>query len=162
VFFHPLRDIPGPKFAAASIIPYARVLLKGNMVRWLHELHKKHGEVVRISPNELSYISGETAWQDIYGFHTGKKAAEGKYLKDRNFFAKPYNGTWAMLQADTEAHSRMRRNFSHGFSDKALREQEPLVQGYVELLIQRLHEQVQSGSKGKIDLVRWYNFCTFE
>lgn len=117
---------------------------------------------MRIAPDELSYISGETAWQDIYGFHTGKKAAEGKYLKDRMFFAKPYNGVWSILLADTEAHTRMRRNLAHAFSDKALREQESLIQGYVELFIQRLHEQVQNDSKGKVDLVRWYNYFTFE
>jgi hypothetical protein len=28
--------------------------------------------VVRLSPDEVSFISGETAWADIYGFRVGR------------------------------------------------------------------------------------------
>lgn len=141
---------------------YVRKLLKGDLVKWLHELHVQYGEVVRIAPDEVSFISGETAWQDIYGAHTGEKAAKGKYLKDRRWFAEPYNDTWSILQADADAHPRMRKIIAPAFSDKALRDQETLIQGYVELFIQRLHEQVQGAGQGKVDLVRWFNYFTFE
>jgi cytochrome P450 len=162
-YIHPLSRIPGPKLAACSRIPYARTLLKGDLVRWLHELHEKYGEAVRIAPDEVSFISGETAWQDIYGVHTGKKAARGKYMKDRRWFAEPYNETWSILQADDEAHPRMRKAIAPAFNDKAIRGQESLIQGYLGLFIQRLHEQVQDPQKkGEVDIVRWFNFFTFD
>jgi hypothetical protein len=57
----------------------------GNIARWLKELHEEHGDAVRVAPNEVSFISGETAWQDIYGFRTGKHKHTGPYLKDRSW-----------------------------------------------------------------------------
>jgi len=162
LYLHPLRHFPGPKLAAFTRLAYIRALLQGDLVRWLHELHTTYGEVVRIAPDELSFISGESAWHDIYGAHTGEKAATGKYLKDRRWFAEPYNDTWSILQADAEAHPRMRRILAPAFSDRALREQESLIQGYVDLFVQRLHEQASGTENGEVDLVRWFNYFTFE
>lgn len=54
----------------------------------------------------------------------------------------------------------MRRSLSHAFSDKALRAQEPIVQKYVDLLVQRLHEN--SSKDGPIDMISWYNYTTFD
>lgn len=71
-YFHPLSKVPGPKLNALTRIPYIRHLLRGSTVESFVDLHKKYGEVVRISPNEVSFTSGETAWPEIYGFRTGK------------------------------------------------------------------------------------------
>ena len=71
-FFHPLSKVPGPKINALSRVPYIRHLIKGSTVDNAVDLHKKYGEVVRMSPNEVSFTSGETAWPEIYGFRTGK------------------------------------------------------------------------------------------
>jgi hypothetical protein len=51
-----------------------------------------------------------------------------------------------------------RRNFSSAFSDKALREQEPIMKKYFDLLIQRLHENCAK----PVDIVQWYNSTTFD
>ena len=58
-----------------------------------------------------------------------------------------------------EDHSSYRRLLSHAFSDKALREQEPLIKGYIDLLISRLHE---NAAKKAQDMVSWYSFVTFD
>lgn len=60
---------------------------------------------------------------------------------------------------DDADHSRYRRLLSHAFSDKALREQEPLIKKYVDLFISRLHENAKYGSQ---DIVSWFNFVTFD
>lgn len=78
------------------------------------------------------------------------------------FFPPPQNGVYSIIGANEADHSRQRRLLAHAFSDKALREQEPLVQKYVDLLIHRLHEQVQGEKHGKADMVRWYNYTTFD
>ena len=64
--------------------------------------------------------------------------------------------------ADTNTHNRMRKLLSHAFSDSALREQEPLIHSYCDLLITKLHERVDGPMKGHLDLVSWFNFMTFD
>lgn len=56
----------------------------------------------------------------------------------------------------------MRRVLAHSFSDSALREQEPLIMEYCDLLISRLHQQIEGPSKGRVDIMRWFNFATFD
>jgi len=153
LYFHSLAHIPGPLLARATPIPYIRRIRNGQMVPWLEEMHRKYGDVVRVTPTEVSFVTGETAWPEIYGFRTGKNKT-GSYLKDREWFATPPNGVYSMIAADDETHSRMRRNLSHAFSDKALREQEGLVQNLVNLLTQRLHEEVDE-KKPVVDIMRW-------
>jgi len=160
VFVHPLKHIPGPLFARASGIPYTLRMRDGNIVRWIQEQHEKYGDAVRVAPNEVSFISGETAWPDVYGFRTGKYKGTAPYLKDQSWFPKPVNGVWSIIQAGEEDHSRMRRNLSHAFSDKALRQQETLVQSYVDLLVHRLGEHATEGKE--VDIMRWYNYTTFD
>lgn len=43
-----------------------------------------------------------------------------------------------------------------------MREQEPLIGTYVDLLVNKLYEQVSGPSRGKVDMVKWYNFTTFD
>ena len=64
-----------------------------------------------------------------------------------------------MTVKDDGDHSRYRRLLSHAFSDKALREQEPLIKQYVDLLISRLHENVKNGAQ---DMASRHNFVTFD
>ena len=78
------------------------------------------------------------------------------------FFPLPPNGVNGMLAANEAGHSRERRLVSHAFSDKALQAQEHIIQQYVDLRVQRLHEQVKGESYNKIDIVRWYNHTTFD
>ena len=56
----------------------------------------------------------------------------------------------------------MRRLLSHAFSDAALREQEQLITHYLDLLIEKLHQQIVSTAQGKVNFVQWYNFTTFD
>jgi cytochrome P450 len=129
-------------------------------VRWTQQLHDTYGSAVRLAPNDVSFISGETAWADIYGFRTGAHKHTGAYLKDRTWFPTPINGVYTLLAADEADHSRMRRNLSHAFSAQALREQETLVQRYVDLLVFRLGEHAEKGER--VDIMRWYNYTTFD
>lgn len=159
LYFHPLSHIPGPFLARASGIPYSVHMRSGSIAPWIQYVHKTYGDAVRISPGEVSFISGETAWQDIYGFRI-KQHKTPPYLKDRTWLPPPINGTYSLIGADEAAHSRARRNLSHAFSDKALRDQEPLIQGFVDLLVKSLKEECDNGKT--VDIMRWYNYTTFD
>lgn len=95
-FFGPLSKFPGPNIRALSAIPKIRTVINGNDNRELPELHKKFGPVVRISPRELSFASGQ-AWKDIYGF---KKHGQVEFPKDRRFYSKPINGVDGLITAN--------------------------------------------------------------
>ena len=51
---------------------------------------------------------------------------------------------------------------AHAFAESSLREQESLIHGYCDLLIKRLHDQIEGPSKGNVDIVAWFNFTTFD
>ncbi|KAI9820769.1 MAG: hypothetical protein M1827_005139 [Pycnora praestabilis] len=154
VYFHPLANFPGPILAAASQIPVARATAGGRLSYWLRDLHEKYSsDVVRISPNELSFISA-SAWNDMVGYRQGHREFE----KD----ALIYAGVKSLLTANNPDHSRQRRILDHAFTQKALREQEPYIQKYVDVLMSRLEERAISPNKCSIDLVQWYNWLSFD
>ncbi|KAF9694889.1 hypothetical protein EKO04_006712 [Ascochyta lentis] len=160
LFFHPLRHIPGPWLARSTPVPYGLQMRSGKIIEWIQQLHAQYGDVVRVTPTEVSFISGETAWPEIYGFRTGKFKDTGAYLKDNAWFPKPVNGVWSIINSNEADHSRLRRNLSHAFSDKALRSQESLITSYVDLLIHKLSEHAEKGAS--VDIMRWYNYTTFD
>ena len=66
ILLNPLALFPGPWYAACSPLWYVVSLFKGTLAFDVQRLHETYGDVVRISPNELSYRQFE-AWKDIYG-----------------------------------------------------------------------------------------------
>lgn len=156
VFFHPLRSFPGPTLLGMSRIPYCWKLLRGNLPYDMLGLHEKYGDVVRIAPDELAF-SHAAAWKDIMGHNPS-----GDELGKSKIFYRPVEDSPVNIaNADREEHGILRRQLAHGFSEKSMREQEPLIQVYVDLLIQRLHENCAAGSRA-LDLTAWYNWTTFD
>ena len=66
VYLHPLCSYPGPWLARATVFYDTYYLIRGCNAFHHAILHEKYGEVVRVAPNTLSYIS-EDAWPIIYG-----------------------------------------------------------------------------------------------
>ncbi|KAI3259002.1 hypothetical protein CBS147309_7676 [Penicillium roqueforti] len=156
VYFHPLSKYPGPKSMAATRLPYIRMILGGRFPQKMKALHQQYGDVVRIAPDELSFIDG-AAWKSIYGTRVG----HGQKSKDDRFYAPTAGEAPSIIISNDADHSRFRRLLSHAFSDSSLRGQEPIIKGYVDLLMQRLHENIDSGTN-TVDMVAWYNFTTFD
>ena len=157
IYFHPLAAYPGPKLAAASSLWYFRSHVRGTTPQDILALHNEYGPIVRIAPGELSYVS-PIAWKEIYGHKSG---GQHEFAKDKKYHAG-FGKEQSLLNADREYHGELRKQLAHGFSDKALREQEIVIQEFVDLLMQRFREQGQNGGKA-VDLVQWYNvgllFC---
>ena len=86
LYFHPLAKVPGPWYNKVSRIPFAIKTYYGLTGQNAVELHEKYGEVVRISPDQVSFTSGDTAWQEIYGFRTGKQRGEPTMAKNRRWY----------------------------------------------------------------------------
>ena len=67
----------------------------------------------------------------------------------------------SILVAPDDDHARGRRLLSHAFSEKALAEQESLLQSYVDLLISQLGKSA-AATKESQDMVQFYNWITFD
>ncbi|KAB8234015.1 cytochrome P450 [Aspergillus alliaceus] len=84
------------------------------------EAHEKYWPVVRIAPDWVLFTSSQ-AWNDIYGFQHG----EPEISKDTSLY-KTSKTPHTIITADHDPHRLYRRPLSKGFSETALREQEPL------------------------------------
>lgn len=158
VYLHPLASFPGPKSAAASNIPYVRAQVGGKLPQWISALHSAYDSpIVRIAPTELSFISAD-AWKDIYSYRPGHAVFE----RDELTYGKAANGVHTLLTAQKGDHARFRRVLDHAFSDRASRDQEPIVVAHVDTLIRTLHEQVRGQYLGKVDVVKWYHWMSFD
>ena len=129
----------------------------GDLTMKVKSFHEQYGDTVRVTPNQLSF-NGTQAWRDIYGHRSGKRQLQ----RDPGFYIKDSSGIPNIINADDESHNRIRKLLSHAFSEKAMREEEPLITKYFDLLIRKLHEQVEGTANGKVDIVNWYNFTTFD
>lgn len=83
-----------------------------------------------------------------------------KVMDGRGGILPAPNGIHTILTADRHAHSRMRRNVSHAFSEKAMRSQESYVQMYVDQLINGIKKASADGSPQ--NMLNWFNFTTFD
>jgi cytochrome P450 len=113
--------------------------------------------VVRLSPTELSFNTA-AAWQDIYGHKNGRKDLNKHPIHVGA--VDPVPGVSTISMADTENHARQRKALSHGFSKKALWDQEKIVDGFVTKLIDNIHNFASNGMP--FDIVKWFNFVTFD
>ncbi|KAI1433358.1 cytochrome P450 [Xylaria sp. CBS 124048] len=156
VFFHPLRKYPGPLSHQLSAIPRSVHQIYGRLPFHIDQLHKKYGPVVRLAPDELVFSSAQ-AWNDIYGH---RKAGAPELVKYEKFYRLYKHNPQSILNADKQAHSILRRRLANGFSERSLRDQEPIIGGYVNLLITRLKAAVNANSRQNIR--EWYNWTTFD
>lgn len=149
IYFHPLRNIPGPKLWIA--FPFLRyiALVRGRMDINMRAFHHKYGSVIRFGPGEVSFITAQ-AWKDIYGFGPQQP------IKIRHSTSNPSD----IISANDTDHGRIRKALSHAFSAKGLQAQEPILMGYVDKLIERLKGFAESQIPA--DMVKWYNLTTFD
>ncbi|KAL5362245.1 cytochrome P450 [Aspergillus floccosus] len=155
LFFHPLRGFPSPKLWAATPLPAALNILRGKPHKKILELHNIYGNVVRVGPNELAFAH-EEAWKDICGHLKRGQAENGK---DPKYLSEDIDKS--LIAASRERHGPLRRVLAHAFSARAMAEQQPLINSFIELFLQRMHEHGGNGAK-PINLTKWYEWTTFD
>ncbi|KAK1752836.1 Cytochrome P450 monooxygenase abl2 [Echria macrotheca] len=157
-YFHPLRNFPGPITNAVSGLPTVVNLISGGQHAYIKRLHDRYGAVVRIAPNELSFLS-PGAWEDIYGFRSHDEPLE----KDPIWIGALVNdGAHPMPYAPRQDHGRLRRAFSHPFSNTSVLQQESIIQSHLRKLVWRLGELADASQSRPINLKDWYLFVTLD
>lgn len=139
-----------------SDLPYVIWTVSGRLHERLRELHDQYGDVVRIRPNALAYRSPQ-AWKDIYGH---RKAGNLPFSKDPEFYMPAAPGQSHLINANEVDHSRQKRLLTNAFSERALREQEPIISSYIDTFIIRLQEFADR--EESVNLEEWLNFLTFD
>ncbi|KAJ3956530.1 hypothetical protein N0V92_006902 [Colletotrichum tropicale] len=155
LFFHPLRRFPGPKLWAATPLPAALSVLRGLSHVKILELHKRYGDIVRVGPNELAFAHSDV-WKDVCGHLKRDQEENGKDPKYGNEDLDK-----SLISASRERHGPLRRLLSHGFSARAMAEQQPLINTYIDLFMERLREHGENGSR-PIDASKWFEWTTFD
>lgn len=158
LYFHPLARFPGPKLYGGTPLPYVWHQLRGDLPFIYRGLHNKYGDVVRVLPNELSF-NAASAWQDIYTVRSGHQLP----TKDPQIVVPSDEGAYNIVTTPNIAdHARYRRTLNAGFSEKAVRKQEHIVKGHLDLLIARLYKRVSDEADRPQDLVFWLTLLTFD
>lgn len=156
IYFHPLSKFPGPKLWAAFQFPYLYTMLQGMIPYRIKALHDQYGPVIRISPNELSFID-PAAWKDIY--------LNKEFIRPKQWGSRPPGVTaHSLVSAPVEVHARFRKALAPAFSEKAIKAQEPIIGQYVDVLMTKLREKVEGCDNGKavVNVVEWFNYTTFD
>ncbi|PLB51299.1 cytochrome P450 [Aspergillus steynii IBT 23096] len=149
LYFHPLAHHPGPLLWRAFRLPFTLSMIRGELPHRIRALHEQYGDVVRVAPNELSFID-PAAWRDIYT--RGRDFVRPDEYKDQ-----PPGKTAENLIACSEAkHAQFRKILAPGFSERYAAEQEPYVQSYIDQLCERLDERAD------VDVVEWINYVAFD
>ncbi|KAH7336568.1 cytochrome P450 monooxygenase-like protein [Rhexocercosporidium sp. MPI-PUGE-AT-0058] len=158
IYFHPLSNFPGPKWAAASNLFYVFGWTGGRWAFVLEDLHKKYGPVVRFAPNDLDFATAES-YQDIYGTATkGRK----QFLKG-DWYNQGPGGTRSLVMSnerDPVKHHDAKKLLAPAFSSSALRAQTVFVLKYVNMWVEQIKKRGNTG-KG-INMEEWYNWLTFD
>lgn len=105
--------------------------------------------MVRIAPDELVFADAR-AWRDIMGH---RAAGQDEMEKSHRVYRAIKDQPVTLISAKREEHSLVRRQLAHGFSERSMREQQPIITGYIDLLIKRLYENCDGG-KAKLDMVK--------
>ncbi|KAJ3538809.1 hypothetical protein NM208_g5743 [Fusarium decemcellulare] len=148
--FHRLRRFPGPFAAKLSNFYVTSLSIKKfHLYEEVQELHEKYGDYVRVGPSTLSVADPE-AFNLIHS--NNSPCGKGPW----------YNIMHPVISLhmirDRKEHAVRRKTWDKGFSSKALRDYEPRVARYTDLLISRIEE-----SSGKVfDASKWFNFYSFD
>ena len=117
-------------------------------------MHANYGPAVRVAADEVFFADAQ-AWQDVF-----VSSGHERFPKNPTWFKKYPNGVDTLHSASNHKHAELRRKVSPGFSAKALREQEPIIQTTVDLFVNRLHEKARESSV--INLKDWFNYLSFD
>ncbi|EME45443.1 hypothetical protein DOTSEDRAFT_71240 [Dothistroma septosporum NZE10] len=154
LYLHPLRHYPGPAPFCAFRLRWVMAMQSGDIHRILLDLHNKYGPIVRIAPNELSYIDPQ-AVKDIY---------QNPRIHRAEVWFPPRPGEpFTIMSADEDAHAKYKKAFLGGFTEKAIREHSSLMEKYVELMINKLIDTCTSSPRAAaVDIIDWLNMVTFD
>ncbi|KAE8150656.1 cytochrome P450 [Aspergillus avenaceus] len=157
-FYHRLDRYPGPLLAKFTNL--WRFWDVWN--RQPHEthiaLHRKHGDVVRLGPNTLSF-SSPAAVKAIYGLNKGFIKSEFYPVQMTTSKGESLPSLFSTL--DEKFHAELRRSVNHAFSMSSLVQYEPMVNDTTLVFLDQTDRLF--AREGQVcDFARWLQFFAFD
>ncbi|KAI1264458.1 cytochrome P450 [Xylariaceae sp. FL1019] len=148
LYLHPAAKFPGPRLATVSNIPYVYHWLRGRWPWAVEDMVKKHGNVVRVAPNEIVFATSQAA-HDIYEAAT--KHQEDWVKTDLMDFGSKDGGF--LWEQDAAKRKEVAKKLLPAFSHKAIRAKEPTVHHHIDLFVNKM-KGIGHSAEG-IDLNTW-------
>ncbi|KAI1121505.1 cytochrome P450 [Nemania abortiva] len=155
IYLHPAAAFPGPRLAAVSNVWYAYHWATGRYPWAVQNALKKYGDVVRVAPNELVFITPQ-AFTDIYEPHTGGL----EHFRKTNFMDLGMGDNALLWEMDPVKHHKDAKKVAPAFGVRAIKEKEVTVNKYIEAFIQRMKE-IGDEDEG-IELKTWTDWVAMD
>lgn len=119
------------------------------MYQKIAAIHAEYGATIRIAPDELSFTSPE-AWPQIYNSRPQLAKTDYHFAPAESERLPP-----SMITAPDAEHTRLRRLVGPAFLNAGIKEVEPVLQQYVELLCSQLTAASREGSQNMVEWFLW-------
>jgi cytochrome P450 len=151
--------------------------VRGRKAQWTHiDLHRKHGDIVRLGPNVLSFADPR-AIKTIYGLNKGMTKAsifiplpstsvmltssQSEFYPVQTAIAKGRPIYSLFSTTDEGYHSKYRRCVNSAFSMSSLVNYEPLVDSTTDAFIEQTQKRYLETGK-TCDFAQWLQFFAFD
>lgn len=139
----PLARLPGPWYTKYTSLVLKWHELHANRTNYIHNLHLRHGSIVRLGPNEASFTSA-AAVKEIYG------SGGSGYDKTEFYNLFTVYGRRTMFSTlDKEAHARRKRMLADRYANSNVMKSES-IHGVEERSGRFMGRVVRSGMGGGV------------
>jgi cytochrome P450 len=155
LYFHPLRNLPGPWTARAGLpSPFFAAMAQRRIQFYIYNLHEKYGHTVRYSANRVSTVHKDAS--AILYSHSSK------YIKSSFYDAfSIFEVPNVFSCRNIKDHSNIRRSVSSAFTLTSLVDLEEYVDSVLQDLTDKLDAVAQSASKDEKHVDMAFTFQAF-
>ncbi|KAJ7137821.1 cytochrome P450 [Mycena epipterygia] len=132
IFFHPLRNVPGPWYAALSDLWLTTHVFRFQQTEAIHGLLQTYGPVVRIGPKKIAFCDLDTM-RDIYLFKKFDKS-----LLYKNFKVLVANSIYLFTFLDNASQSARKKAFGPHYTAASVARLQPKIKHFTLDLVQSL------------------------
>ncbi|KAF1993192.1 cytochrome P450 [Amniculicola lignicola CBS 123094] len=153
--FHPLSKYPGPKLAAFSNVWWAYSSTSGRYPWIIASVLRRYGDVVRIAPNELVFLTPRAA-KDIY-------LAQEKNLElfvQVGYDALDTGDNGISGEPDPIKHREIAKKLAPAFSTRNLKAKEATVNKHFDFFIKKM-KSLGTDKKG-VDMRSWSDWLALD
>ncbi|KAI8648552.1 hypothetical protein NCS57_01466400 [Fusarium keratoplasticum] len=147
IYFHPLKNFPGPREARTSDNWLYRVTKEGSPNEVLENLHRNlNCNALRIAPNEL-HITDTSLYKVIY-------SQSSPFLKSADFYSAFNIPHTLLTETDAIAHKERRRMLNSLFSRAGVLKLQPIIHDKLRLLGDKIDRLYKKGPVNVYDAFR--------
>ncbi|KAF2267825.1 pisatin demethylase [Lojkania enalia] len=157
-YWNGLYKYPGPRLAAYTNWWRFFNVWGRSHERTIIRLHRKHGDIVRLGPNVLSFADPK-AIKIIYGLNKGMKKSD--FYPVQNAVAKGRRLQSLFSTTDEDYHAKYRRCVNNAFAMSSLVNYEPLVSSTLDVFLNET-QKVYAESGKTCSFSQWLQYFAFD